>query len=239
MQIIFEIFVVRPGRAVDALQHLVARIAAPVGAGHLHELEYFELAGGRHMRPATQVDPLALAIQADGLVRGNAGDDLGLVVLAEVLEKAHRFVARHLAAQHREIALHDLGHLRFDRGEIFGREGSLVGEVVVETIFDHRADGHLRIGEQGLHGLREQVRRRVTDDLEGIGMLFGDDFERGIARDRKRRVDQFATDLAGERRFGKPRTDARGNLGHGHRVRVGSLTAVGQRDHRHVVFAPS
>ncbi len=38
------VFLLRPGRAVDALQHLVLRVAAPVGAGDLHQLEDFELA---------------------------------------------------------------------------------------------------------------------------------------------------------------------------------------------------
>ncbi|MFM7343634.1 MAG: TGS domain-containing protein, partial [Betaproteobacteria bacterium] len=37
------VFLLRPGRAVDALEHLVAAVAAPVGAGHLHQLEDLEL----------------------------------------------------------------------------------------------------------------------------------------------------------------------------------------------------
>ena len=69
MQIGREILVVEPRGAVDALEHLVARIAAPVGAGHLHELEALELAGGRHVRAAAQVEPVALAVEADRLVR--------------------------------------------------------------------------------------------------------------------------------------------------------------------------
>ena len=64
VQVFREILVVEPGGAVDALEHLVARIAAPVGAGHLHQLEGLELAGGRHVRTAAQVEPLALAVQA-------------------------------------------------------------------------------------------------------------------------------------------------------------------------------
>jgi hypothetical protein len=45
VQIGFQRLLISPGRAVDALQHFVAGIAAPVGAGHLHQLECFELAG--------------------------------------------------------------------------------------------------------------------------------------------------------------------------------------------------
>ena len=72
VQVVLELLLVGPGRAVDPLQHLVARIAAPVGAGDLHQLEGRELAGGRHVRPAAQVHPVALAVEADRLAGRNA-----------------------------------------------------------------------------------------------------------------------------------------------------------------------
>ena len=68
VQVLIELLLVRPGGAVDPLQHLVARIAAPVGAGDLGELERLELAGGGHVRPAAQVHPVALAVEADLLL---------------------------------------------------------------------------------------------------------------------------------------------------------------------------
>ena len=36
-----QLFFARPGGAVDALQHFVVAVAAPVGAGQLSELEVF------------------------------------------------------------------------------------------------------------------------------------------------------------------------------------------------------
>ncbi len=86
VQVILELLVVRPGRAVDALQHRVLRIAAPVGARDFRQLECAELAGGRHMRPAAQILPAALAVQRYFLARRNRRDDLGLVVLADRFE---------------------------------------------------------------------------------------------------------------------------------------------------------
>ena len=41
VQIGVEFFLLRPRRAVYPLQHFVFRIAAPVSAGHLHQLEGF------------------------------------------------------------------------------------------------------------------------------------------------------------------------------------------------------
>ena len=77
------VFLVRPGGAVDALEHLVLRVAAPVRAGDAHQLEDLQLAGGRHVRAAAQVDPVALAVERDRLAGGNRRDDLGFVVLAD------------------------------------------------------------------------------------------------------------------------------------------------------------
>ena len=98
VQVVIELLLVGPGGAVDALEHLVARVAAPVGTGHLHQLEGLELAGGGHVRTAAQVDPVALAVQADGLVGRNAGDDLGLVVLAQASKNCDGLIARHARA---------------------------------------------------------------------------------------------------------------------------------------------
>ena len=85
-QVRLEALLVGPRRAVDALEHRVLRIAAPIGARDFHELERAQLAGARHVRTAAKVEPVALPVQADVFVRRNAGDDLGLVVLAELFE---------------------------------------------------------------------------------------------------------------------------------------------------------
>ncbi len=55
-----QVLLLRPCRAVDALEHLVARIAAPVRARNLHQLEYPELARRRDVRAAAEIDEAAL-----------------------------------------------------------------------------------------------------------------------------------------------------------------------------------
>ena len=93
-EVLLQLLLRGPGRAVDALEHLVAMVAAPVGAGHLHQLEVLELARARHVGAAAQVLELALAVQRHLLAGRNARDDLGLVVLADALEVLHRRIAR-------------------------------------------------------------------------------------------------------------------------------------------------
>ena len=82
-----ELRLVGPGRAVDARQHRVVAVAAPIGAGHRHQLEgVADLAGRGHVRAAAEVEPVALRIDLQVLVFGNGVDQLDLVALALVAE---------------------------------------------------------------------------------------------------------------------------------------------------------
>ncbi len=57
LQVLLEFIRRLPGRTVDARQHLVVLIPAPVCAGDGHQLEggWVDLAGGLDVRPAAQV----------------------------------------------------------------------------------------------------------------------------------------------------------------------------------------
>ena len=103
-------------------------------------------------------------------------------------------------------------HLLLDGGQILGRERPLVRKIVVEAVLDDRADRHLRVGKQLLHRVGEQMRGRVPQHVEAVGVAVGDDGERGIAIDRERRIDELAVDLAGQRGFGKSGADRGGDL---------------------------
>src|SRR3546814_10938041 len=77
-----ELLLVLPAGAVDALELRVARVAAPVGAGALHQLERLpELAGRRQLRADAEVEPVALAVDRDLLSLRQRLDMLGLVLL--------------------------------------------------------------------------------------------------------------------------------------------------------------
>ena len=71
-QVALQLVLGRPGGAVDALQHLVAMVAAPVRAGDLHQLEVLQLARARHVRPAAQVLEGAFAVERDVLAGRDA-----------------------------------------------------------------------------------------------------------------------------------------------------------------------
>ncbi len=221
------VLLLRPGGAVDALEHLVLRVAAPIGACDLHQLEYLQLARRRHVRPAAEVDEIPLAIERHVLAFGNRRDDLGLVLLSDRQEELDRLVARPHFARNADILPGELGHALLDRGEVLGREGPLIGEVVVEAVLDHRTDRHLRVGEEILHRIGEQVRRRVPDDLEALRVALGDDGDRRVGLDPVRRVDQASVDPAGDGRLRETGTDRLSDFGDRDRGRKSLLGAVG------------
>ncbi len=62
--------------------------------------------------------------------------------------------------------------LLLDGFEIFGREGTAVGEVVVETVVDDRTDRDLRFGIQVLRPRRPaSAPWSARIDVEAIGVL--------------------------------------------------------------------
>jgi hypothetical protein len=98
-QVLVELFLARPGGAVDALELRVLRVAAPIGAGDAHQLERLaEMPGRGQMRPDAKIDEIPLPIEADRLVGRDFLDPFRLVALADPGEEGDRLVALpHLA----------------------------------------------------------------------------------------------------------------------------------------------
>src|SRR6185312_16805051 len=93
-QVGVEFLPVAPGGAVDTLQLGVLGVAAPIGACDLGEFESVADLGGRaEMRTAAEIVPVAMPVDRDILVGGNAGDQFGLVLFADILEVLYRLVA--------------------------------------------------------------------------------------------------------------------------------------------------
>ena len=169
-EILVELLLVGPGGAVDALQLRVARVAAPIGAGHVHQLERLaEMAGRGQMRTDAQIDETALAIEADLLARRDLADIFGLVALADAGEEGDRGVAVPDFAGDLLVAAHDLAHPLFDLFEVFGREGLGAGEIVIKAGLGRRAEGDLGLGIEFLDRLGHDVGGVVAQDFEPLG----------------------------------------------------------------------
>ena len=162
LEVARKVGLVLPGGAVDALQHGLVRVAAPVGARHAHELEGLALAGAAHVGAAAEVDEAVLLVEAD-LGDAEVLDELNLVLLVALLEVGDGLLRRNVPGLELEVALHDALHARLDVDEVVGRQRAGQVEVVVEAVGDRRADGHAGLGEDLEHRLRHDVGAGVAN----------------------------------------------------------------------------
>ena len=202
MKIGVEFSLLVPGRAIDARQHRIVAVAAPIGAGHLHQLERVaNLPRGSHMRPAAQVEPVALRVDLEILALRNGIDELDLVGFALVAKHLPGLVAAPDFLGERLVAADDLPHLLFDDGKFFQRERPIFTrvrmdalEVIVEAVFDHRTDGDLSFGPKLLHRLRQNVGRVVANEFERARIRTRDDLHSARRPERIGEVAQLAVE---------------------------------------------
>ena len=233
-QVLLQIFFAGPSRAVNPLQHFIAVVAAPIGPGHFHQLEVFELAGAGHVRATAQVFKRTFAVQRNVFIGRDAGDDVGFVVLAQAFEIRHRFVARQNTAHHGLIELGQLRHFLFNGFQIFRRERTRIREVVEKTVLNDRANGDLRLWKQSLHGIGQQVGSGMANHFQALRIFGGDDGQAGGFGDDVTGVHHLAVHLACQGGLGQARTNRGGHLGHAHGAWVVTLRTVGKSDLNHV-----
>jgi hypothetical protein len=232
-------------------------VAAPVGAGHPHQLEVTEeRAGVRHVGPAAEVDEARVAGERRLLPRlrrrvlvgadhaGGGGrhgvvglplDDLQLeAVSGEHLTGA---VLGELVAHERLGLGQDLPHPGLDAVEVLGYEGAgaAVGarrelEVVVEAVLHRRADGERGAGEQLQHRLGHHVGGGVADRVQPTLGRGRDDLDLVAVGQLPVEVALGAVHHPDDGVLGQSAADPRGQLDHGGAGGNRSLRVVGQRD---------
>src|SRR5205823_4362452 len=173
-KVLVEVFLARPGGAVDALQLGVVRIAAPIGARDVHQLERLsEPASRGQMRTDAQINKIALAIEADLLLARDLADIFGLVALAEPVEERDGLVAIPNLAGDRLVAAHDVAHTLFDTRQIVGGERRRARKIVVEAGSGRRAEGDLSFGVELLDALGHTWGASVAKKSVAPGHLAG------------------------------------------------------------------
>ena len=231
LQVSVELFLLGECRAVDARQHRIVGIAAPIGARHLHQLEgVADLAGRGHVRAAAEIEPVALKIDLDRLVAGDGVDQFDLEGLALVAEHLFCLLAVPHFLGEGFVARDDLAHLLLDRGKIFRRERLVAEEVVIEPVLDHRADGHLRARPQRLHGLRQHMRGVVPDQFQRARIVAVDELDLRIGFDRIGEVGDRTVQRHRHRALGERGRNALGNVEAGDAFGEFAFGAVGERD---------
>src|SRR5689334_2119843 len=144
IEVLVELLLARKRSAVDTLQLGVFRVAAPIRAGHVHQLEGLaEITRRRQVRSDTEIDKIALPVEADLLARRDLADVFSLVGLADAAEERDRGLAVPDLARDLLVAPHDLAHAPLDLFEILGSERLGAREIVIEPGFGRRPKGDL------------------------------------------------------------------------------------------------
>ena len=236
-QMLVELLLVEPAGAVDAAQHRILLVAAPIGAGDARQFEGIRIQppGRGHMRPAAHIEPRALAIDRQFLALGQFGGPFGLERLALRAPRVDQLLTRPDFARERFVPRDDTAHLRLDRGQVvIGERAIPGGEIVIEAIVGRRAEGDLRAGEQMLHRLRHDVREIVAGQFERIRLVTRrHQRQRGVVRQRAGKIAQLAVHPRRDRRLGKPRADRGGDVRRRGAMSDLSHRTVGQCDREH------
>ena len=214
-----ELGLARKGGAVDALQLRLARIATPIGTGDLGQLEGADPPGRGAVRAAAEIEPLALMIQRDRLIRRDRVQELVLEGFSQIGKAAMRLVAADVFAAERLVGLDDRCHLGLDPRQILWPERLVAGEIVVEAVLDRGPDGDLGAGKQPLHRLGHDMRAVVTQQGQGVRVFGRDQPHLGIGGDRPVEIAERAVHLDGERLLGQ----ALGDRGRDLATRGGAL----------------
>ena len=212
-----ELLLVQPAGAVDAAQHRVILIAAPISARHARELERLrvELAGRGKMRAAAHVEPGARPVDRQLFAFGKFGGPLGFERLAIRLPFRDQVGSRPDFAHKLFIATDDCAHFCFDRRQVFfGKRAIFGGKIIIKAIVGRRAERDLRRRKQILDGFGKDMGKVVSRQFERIGFVAGSNQRQaGVAIQRPHDVAQLTVYPRGNGGFGEAGPNARRNIG--------------------------
>ena len=142
-------FLIGPRGTINALQHLVVAVAAPVRACGFHQLEVMAETHVRHVRTAAHIDIFFMMIQARLVIMSNVFvKNRNFIAFAALHEGFTRFVPAHFLLDDIVVFLGELMHTFFERVDIFLGQGVVEVYVIVEAIIDNRTDSHFGVGPQ-------------------------------------------------------------------------------------------
>ena len=128
------------------------------------------------MGTAAEIFKGAVAVEGDLLARlGEALDKIGLHKIVAGLEAVEALVTRFPLTHEGFVAGDDLCHFGFDGFEVFWGEGGGPVEVVEEAGIGGRTVAQLGFRKKLENRGRHDVRGRVADDLEGVGVFLGEE----------------------------------------------------------------
>ncbi len=213
MDELVEIFLRKKRGAVNALQLGIFFVAQPVGASDIQQLERFDFSSRRDVRAAAEIGELTRAINRNFFIGlGELLDEVALHEIAFVLEFVQSLIAGQKFARVRNVLLHQLLHLLFDFFQVLWRKRRGPIEIVEKSALGWRAVAELGLGEEFEHGGRQQVRRRMPKNFQGLGIFLSQDAQSGVFFHRTSQIDEIAVGLGNQRGVGEPLADGFGDI---------------------------
>jgi len=187
------------------------------------------------MRPDAEVEPFALAVDADLRIARQSPDVFGFVLFATILEEADRRVALPDFPHDRLVATDDLVHAPLDFFQIVQGERLGAGEIVEEAGLGRRSEGDLGVPIKLLDRLGHDMGAVVAQQRHRLVMATGDDCDARIAIDFGGEVLEVRADHDGQGVLGQSGADCGGDFEAGDRSIELAHASVGQRDSNHMV----
>ena len=162
-QVFVEHTLLGEGDAINTGELLVVLVAAPVGTGDVQELDRLDDGGIAQMRAAAQVGEGTVLVKGDGAVL-QVADQFALVLVALLGIFLERVRLGDVHPDEAFSAAGQLDHLVFNFLEVGLHELPVAQvHVVVEAVFDGRADAELDAGIQRFERFGHQVARGVPE----------------------------------------------------------------------------
>ncbi len=191
----FEILLRKESGTIDALQHWIAFVTAPVGSGNSGKLKGLDLTGVNQVGAAAEVKPIILSVDRHRrfLHLFQHFDLVGLVPFSEDL---NRFLPIQFPAKDGRSLLDYLLHFSFDFGNVLYTEGFRAIKVIVETVFDGRANSDFGFRIEALHRLGHDVRGSVAENLQSLFVILVQRLNGAILFERLTEINEFAVYLS-------------------------------------------
>src|SRR5579863_1906559 len=213
LQMCVEILLRKKRRPINPLQLRILLIAQPVRARNIKQLKRLDLAGRRNMRTAAKIRELAGAVNRNLLIGlGELLDEMALHEVAVFFELRQPLIAWQKLTRIRNILLHQFLHLLLDLFQVLRSKRGWPVKIVEESALRRRAVAELGFGKELQDRRRQQMRRRMPVNFQGLGILVGKDAEGRIFFERAGQIDEIAVGFRSQRRIRQPWADRLRNI---------------------------
>ena len=213
-QMLVELLLVEPARAVNPAEHRVILIAAPIRARNPRE---FETRSDRAWPVEARCGPRHMSSHASGALpalytvssspSGSSAAHSALKLSPCCCQRAIRSARLHTSRISGSSLAMIVRIAASDRGQIVLGESAIPGrEIVIEAVVGGRPERDLRVRKQMLHRLRQHMREIVAREFERVLLVAArHQGEAGIGLQRPADVAQLAIDPRSDRRLGEAR----------------------------------